>query len=90
MAVYSVLGIAPVGWLLAECVLLAHACAPQRDAAETAGGIFALSTAGNVIGALLTTFVLLRFLGTAAAALALVAGLLLVAAIANRRRLPRA
>ena len=29
-AVYSILGIAPVGWLLAECVLLAHACAPRR------------------------------------------------------------
>ena len=39
---------------------------------ETVGGIFALSTAGNVLGALLTTFVLLRFLGTAAAALAIV------------------
>ena len=90
VAVYSVLGIAPVGWLLAECVLLAHACAPQRDAAETAGGIFALSTAGNVLGALLTTFVLLRFLGTAAAALALVAGLLLAAAIASRRSIPAA
>ena len=90
VAVYSVVGIAPVGWLLAECVLLAHACAPQRDAAETAGGIFALSTAGNVLGALLTTFVLLRLLGTAAAALALVAGLLLAAAIASRRSIPAA
>ena len=28
VAAYSVAGIAPVGWLLAESVLLAHACAP--------------------------------------------------------------
>ena len=47
VAVYCVLGIAPIGWLLAECVL------------------FALATFGNVGGARLTAFVLLRFLGTA-------------------------
>ena len=88
VAIYSVFGIAPVGWLLAECVLLAHACTPPGDTAETSGGIFALSTAGNVLGALLTTFVLLRFLGTAAAALVLVAGLMLAAAIASRRSIP--
>ena len=64
---YAVAGIAPVGWLLAESVLLAHACAPGQNASETAGGIFALSTAGNVLGALLTTFLLLPGLGTAAA-----------------------
>ena len=89
-AFYAAAGIAPVGWLLAECVLLAHACAPRRERSETAGGIFALSTAGNVAGALLTTFVLLRFLGTAAAALALCAGLLLAALLACRRSLPLA
>ena len=88
VALYSVVGIAPVGWLLAECVLLAHACVPGRDAAQTAGGIFALSTVGNVLGALVTTFVLLRFLGTAAAAAVLVGGLLLAAMIARRRSVP--
>ena len=88
VAVYSIAGIAPVGWLLAECVLLAHACAPQRDASETAGGIFALSTAGNVLGALATTFVLLRFVGTAAAVAVLVGGLFLAALIARRRSVP--
>ena len=62
VAVYSVVGIAPIGWLLAECVLLAQACAPGRDPSRTAGGVFALSTIGNVAGSLLTTFVLLRFL----------------------------
>ena len=67
VAVYSVTGIAPVGWLLAECVLLSHAFPPPGDAAETAGGIFSLSTVGSVPGAPVTTFLLLRFLGTVAA-----------------------
>ena len=31
VAAYAVAGIAPVGWLLAESVLLAHACAPGRN-----------------------------------------------------------
>ena len=47
VAVYSVAGIAPIGWLLAECVLLAHAYAPAGDPSRTAGGVFALSTIGN-------------------------------------------
>ena len=84
---YSVVGIAPVGWLLAESVLLAHACASGRNPSETAGGIFALSTAGNVLGALLTTF-LLPGLGTAAASIALVGGLFLAAALASLRSVP--
>ena len=43
---------------------------------------------GNVGGALLTTFVLLRFLGTAAATIALVAALCLAALAAHRRSFP--
>ena len=88
VAAYSIVGIAPVGWLLAESVLLAHACAPAHEPSEKAGGIFAVSTVGNVLGALLTTFVLLRFLGTAAAAIVLVGGLFLAAAMASRRSIP--
>ena len=88
VAAYSVVGIAPVGWLLAESVLLAHACAADRDPSEKAGGIFALSTGGNVLGALLTTFLLLPWLGTAAAATALVGGLFLAAALARLRSVP--
>ena len=61
VAVYSLVGIAPIGWLLA------HGSSRGVDPSRTAGGVFALSTAGNVGGALLTTFVLLPFLGTAAA-----------------------
>ena len=85
VALYAIAGIAPVGWLLAECVLLAHACAPRDERSATAGRVFSLSTAGNVAGALVTTFVLLRFLGTAAAALVLCAGLLAAAVLACRR-----
>ena len=88
VAAYAVAGVAPVGWLLAECVLLAHACAPGSDPSRKAGGVFALSTAGNVAGALLTTFLLLRYLGTAAASICLVAALLLAALAACRRSVP--
>ena len=77
-----------MGWLLAESVLLAHCCAPAHEPSQKAGGIFALSTVGNVLGALLTTFVLLRFLGTAAAAIVLVGGLFLAAAITSLRSIP--
>ncbi|MCY4594825.1 MAG: fused MFS/spermidine synthase [Bryobacterales bacterium] len=90
VAVYSLVGIAPIGWLLAECVLLAHACARGVDPSRTAGGVFAVSTVGNVGGALLTTFVLLRFLGTAAATIALVVALCLAALAAHRRSVPAA
>ena len=90
VAAYSLVGIAPIGWLLAESVLLAHACARGGDPSRTAGGVFALSTVGNVGGALLTTFVLLRFLGTAAATIALVAALCLAALAAHRRSVPAA
>ena len=87
-AVYSIVGIAPVGWLLAECVLLAHACAPRRDPSETAGGVFALSTIGNVAGALGAAFLLLPTLGLAAAALAVVAAPAAAALLASRRDVP--
>ena len=48
VTVYCVLGIAPIGWLLAECILFALACSARTDAARAAGGVFALSTFGNV------------------------------------------
>ncbi len=82
---YSLLGIAPVGWLLAECVLLAHACAPPREASERAGGVFALSTIGNVAGALTATFLLLPTLGLAAAVFAVIAATAAAALLASPR-----
>ena len=87
-AIYSILGIAPVGWLLAECVLLAHACAPRRDPSETAGRVFALSTVGNVAGALGATFLLMPSLGLAASVFAVVAALVAAALVASRRDVP--
>ena len=85
---YSLVGIAPVGWLLAECVLLAHACAPQRDASERAGGVFALSTVGNVTGALAATFLLLPTLGVAAAVFSVIAATAFAALLVSPRTVP--
>lgn len=87
-ALYSLVGIAPVGWLLAEAVLLTHACAPPRDPSETAGGVFSLSTVGNVTGALASTFLLLPTLGVAAATLSVVAAAAAAALVASRRDFP--
>ena len=87
-AVYSLAGIAPVGWLLAESVLLAHACAPPRDPSRTAGGVFSLSTVGNVAGALAATFLLLPTLGVAAATISVVAAAAAAALVASRRGFP--
>ncbi len=89
-AVYAVVGIAPIGWLLAECVLLAHVGFRMRERSAAAGGVWSLSTAGNVVGALVTTFVLLRFLGTAAATIVLCAALLGAALLACPRSVPMA
>ena len=82
---YSLVGIAPVGWLLAECVLLAHACAPPSDASERAGGVFALSTVGNVAGALAATFLLMPTLGLAAAVFAVIAAPAVAALLVSHR-----
>ena len=82
---YAVIGIAPVGWLLAESVLLAHACSPVRKASERAGIVFSLSTVGNVSGALAATFLLMPTLGVASAVLSIVA----VAAAASFVAAPR-
>lgn len=83
--VYSLVGVAPVGWLFAECVLLAHACAPSRDASQRAGGVFSLSTVGNVAGALAATFLLMPTLGMAAAVLSVIAAPAVAALLASPR-----
>ena len=83
--VYAVIGIAPVGWLLAECVLLAHACAAPLDASERAGGVFALSTIGNVTGALAATFLLMPTLGLAAAVFSVMAASSAAALVVSHR-----
>ena len=83
--IYSLIGIAPVGWLLAESVLLAHACAPPREASERAGGVFSLSTIGNVAGTLAATFLLLPTLGLAAAVFSVIAAAAAAALLASPR-----
>ena len=45
---WSAFWLSGAGTLLAECVLVAHACAPGGDPSRTAGDVFALSTIGNV------------------------------------------
>ena len=76
IALYSLVGIAPPGYVLAQSILLAHACARAVDPSRRAGRVFAVSTVGNVAGSLLTAFVVLSYLGTAAAVLLIVAALL--------------
>ena len=87
-ALYALIGIAPAGWLLAEAVLLTHACAPRQDPSKTAGGVFSLSTVGNVAGALASTFLLLPTLGVAAAVIGVVAAAAAAALVASRRDVP--
>ena len=73
---YSLIGIGPIAWLLGESVLLAHGCAKVDDPSVRAGSVFSISTAGNVAGAMTTTFVLMATLGTASAAMAVCGALL--------------
>ncbi len=84
---YAVIGTAPVGWLLAECVLLAHSCAPPRDASERAGSVFALSTVGNVAGGLSATFLLMPTLGVASAVFSIVAATACASVLSSPRTL---
>ena len=88
VAAYSTLGIGPIAWLLAESILLVHACRPSGVPTAQAGSTFALSTAGNVGGALLTALVVMATLGTAAAVIIIVAMLAAAALIAAPRCRP--
>ena len=85
VAVYAVVGVAPAAYLLAETVVLLVGCRPEPDAGGKAGGAFAASTLGNVAGGLLTALVVMQYLGVAAA-VGLVSGLLILAALAVRGR----
>ena len=88
VTIYATAGIAPIGWLLAECVLLAHAarCARREAAGLAAGGVFALSTVGNVAGALVPTFIIFPTWGVAASVIALWAALVAASIVADYRR----
>ena len=82
---YSVIGLAPPGFFLAQSILLAHACARTANPSRRAGGVFAVSTAGNVAGSIFTAFVVLTYLGTAAAVLLIVMALAVSAFLVERR-----
>ncbi len=85
VAVYAVLGVGPVAYLLAQAVVLLVASAGPETAPGKAGAAFAASTLGNVAGGLATALVVMQHVGVAGA-VALVAGLLVAAALAAWER----
>ena len=85
VAAYALVGVGPPAFLLAETVVLLVRSRSEADAGGKAGGAFAASTVGNVAGGLLTALVVMQHLGVAAS-LGLVAGLLVLAALAVRDR----
>ena len=85
VAIYAVLGVGPVAWLLAQAVVVLVASAGPATAPGKAGAAFAASTLGNVAGGLATALVVMQHVGVAGA-VALVAGLLLAAALAAWER----
>ena len=82
---YALVGVAPAAYLLAETVVLLVRSRAEADAGGKAGGAFAASTVGNVAGGLLTALVVMQHLGVAAA-VGMVSGLLVFAALAVRDR----
>ena len=85
VALYAAVGVGPAAYLLAETVVLLVGSGVRATAARKAGGAFSASTLGNVAGGLLTALVVMQHVGVAAA-LALVSGLLLLAALGTRGR----
>ena len=86
VALYAAVAVGPAAYLLAETVVLLVGSGARPSASGKAGGAFSASTLGNVAGGLLTALVVMQHLGVAAA-LALVSGLLLVAAFGAWGRL---
>ena len=85
VAVYAVVGVGPVAYLLAQAVVLLVGSAGPDTAPGKAGAAFAASTLGNVAGGLATALVVMQLVGVAGA-VALVAGLLVAAALAAWER----
>ena len=80
VAVYAVAGVGPVAYLLAQAVVLLVGSAGPDTAPGKAGAAFAASTLGNVAGGLATALVVMQHVGVAGA-VALVSGLLVLAAL---------
>ena len=85
VAVYAVLGVGPVAYLLAQAVVVLVGSAGPKTAPGKAGAAFAASTLGNVAGGLATALVVMQHVGVAGA-VALVSGLLVAAALAAWER----
>ena len=85
VAVYAVAGVGPVAFLLAEAVVVLVGSAGPETAPGKAGAAFAASTLGNVAGGLATALVVMQLVGVAGA-VAVVAGLLVLAALAALER----
>ncbi len=81
VAVYAVAGVGPVAYLLAEAVVVLVGSAGPETAPGKAGAAFAASTLGNVAGGLATALVVMQHVGVAGS-VALVSGLLVLAALA--------
>ena len=88
VAVYAVVGLGVAAYLLAQTVVLLVGSGAGATASGRAGSAFAASTFGNVAGGLLTALVVMQHLGVAAA-VALVSGLLIFAALEAWGRLDR-
>lgn len=67
VTLYSVIFLAPIVYLLAQTVVLLIEFRQGTAAAEQAGDTFHLSTIGNVVGGLVTTLIVMYYLGIAAA-----------------------
>ena len=85
VGVYAALGVGPAAYLLAQTVVLLVDSGAGATASGKAGGAFSASTLGNVTGGLLTALVVMQYLGVGAA-VAVVSGLLLWAALEVRGR----
>ena len=85
VAVYAVVGVGPVAYLLAQSLVVLVGSAGPETAPGKAGAAFAASTLGNVAGGLATALVVMQHLGVAGA-VALVSGLLVAAALAAWER----
>ena len=82
VVLYSTIGIAPIGMWLAESIMLIDRARRKSAEKHGTGETLAMSTAGNVAGALLTAWVILGTIGMAGATalVALVSGMAAVAA----------
>lgn len=85
VAAFSLVAVAPPAFWLASTVVVLVSCGREAGSSERAGRAFAASTVGNVAGGLATALLVMRFLGVSWA-LALVVGLLALAAVCVARR----